>query len=186
MGTEGRLFLLVGPSGSGKDSLLRYARDRLSGMTPARPVLFSHRYITRPAAVGGENHIALSETEFALRLNAGLFALYWDGHGYRYGIGIEIDVWLARGLGVVVSGSRGAVDQALRRYPRLQLIWVQADPKVLRGRLLGRGRESAAAVERRLARAADYPPCESAALLDNSGPLEAGGEALLALLTAPS
>ena len=45
-----RLFYLVGASGSGKDSLLGYARGKLAG---APDVLFAHRYITRPADAGG-------------------------------------------------------------------------------------------------------------------------------------
>ncbi len=81
------LFYLIGASGSGKDSLMDYARQRLQN----RPLLFAHRYITRPSDFNGENHIALSEEEFFQRLHSGLFAMHWHSHGYHYGIGIEID-----------------------------------------------------------------------------------------------
>ena len=61
------------------------------------PVAFAHRYITRPAEVGGENHVALSRAEFALRRAHGLFAFHWQAHGNDYGIGREIDAWRAAG-----------------------------------------------------------------------------------------
>ena len=51
----------MGPSGAGKDSIL----DRARVLTlPGTPVVFAHRYITRPAGSGGENHVALSAAEF--------------------------------------------------------------------------------------------------------------------------
>lgn len=55
----GKLIWLMGPSGSGKDSLL--AEIRLREQTQ---LLVAHRYITRDASAGSENHIALSEQEF--------------------------------------------------------------------------------------------------------------------------
>ncbi len=57
----GRLIWLMGPSGSGKDSLLSALRQQ----EHAR-LLVAHRYITRAANAGSENHIALSEREFLL------------------------------------------------------------------------------------------------------------------------
>ena len=49
----GKLIWLMGPSGSGKDSLL--AELRLREQTQ---LLVAHRYITRDASAGSENHIA--------------------------------------------------------------------------------------------------------------------------------
>lgn len=55
----GRLIWLMGPSGSGKDSLLSALRQQEHPQ-----LLVAHRYITRAANAGSENHIALSEQEF--------------------------------------------------------------------------------------------------------------------------
>ncbi|HKQ31163.1 MAG TPA: DUF1045 domain-containing protein, partial [Burkholderiales bacterium] len=76
----GRLFYVVGPSGAGKDSLLHYVKERLGDH---RSIAFAHRYITRAADAGGENHVALDEAEFARRESAGAFAMHWDSHGHR-------------------------------------------------------------------------------------------------------
>ena len=81
----GKLIWLVGPSGSGKDSLLAALRQREHPQ-----LLVAHRYITRPHNAGCENHIALSEHEFFTRAEQHLFALSWYANNNYYGIGIEI------------------------------------------------------------------------------------------------
>ncbi len=147
-----RLFYVMGPSGAGKDSLLAYARERVgTPQTGAAPVLFAHRYITR-APADGENHVALTHAEFATRQSLGCFALDWESHDCRYGIGIEIDAWMAAGANVVVNGSRAFLDQVVQRYgERVHLVEVRVDPKVRALRLASRGRETGDALDRRVA-----------------------------------
>jgi ribose 1,5-bisphosphokinase len=175
-----RLFYVMGPSGAGKDSLIAYCRDRLAG----RPVVFAHRYITRPAAAGGENHVALSDSEFATRSLAGCFALQWHSHDLMYGIGIEIDAWLERGLSVVVNGSRQWLGQATERYPHLTPVAITVDPQCLRRRLEARGRETAEQIVERLAKVTAFAVSHPALVtIDNSGPLEQAGEEALALFS---
>ena len=53
----GTLFYVVGASGVGKDTLLNFVKSKI---TVGEKVLFAHRYITRDAFSGGENHIELS------------------------------------------------------------------------------------------------------------------------------
>lgn len=175
-----RLIYVMGASGCGKDSLMATARTLL----PAEaPVVFAHRYITRPADAGGENHVALTRAEFQLRLNRGLFALHWESHCFAYGIGLEIDLWMERGLGVVMNGSRAALPAALRAYPDLLPVLVTVPEEVLRERLGARGREDAAEMERRLARARmDVPEISGLVSFDNSGPLAERGRALAGLI----
>lgn len=91
----GKLIWLMGPSGSGKDSLL--AELRLREQTQ---LLVAHRYITRDASAGSENHIALSEQEFFTRAGQNLLALSWHANGLYYGVGVEIDLWLHAGFDV--------------------------------------------------------------------------------------
>lgn len=174
-----RLIYLMGPSGAGKDSLL----ERLSA--DSHGPLVAHRYITRPADAGCENHIALSEPEFLRRRAKGLFALDWQAHGHYYALGIEVDLWLRQGIDVVVNGSRAHLPLALQRYgTRLLPVCLQVAPEVLRQRLTQRGRETAAQVEQRLIRAADYQHTLPAGcrLLDNNGDLEHTLSMLLAFM----
>jgi ribose 1,5-bisphosphokinase len=177
---SGRLIYVMGPSGAGKDTLLAFARERLMG----GDTLFAHRYITRTAAAGGENHVALTDEEFSSRSAAGLFALDWTSHRLRYGIGIEIDTWLARGHRVVVNGSRAHLGSALARYPSLQAVLIEAAPEVLAMRLAARGREAADEVLARLARQPvfEVPEATGFVRIDNSGMLSDAGAALIRAL----
>ncbi|SOE64090.1 ribose 1,5-bisphosphokinase [Burkholderia sp. D7] len=180
MSTEpGRLIYVMGPSGAGKDSLLGFARERIGAR-----VMFAHRYITRPVS-DGENHVALSREEFAARLASGVFSLHWESHGLHYGIGVEIDAWLARGLPVVVNGSRQHAPVALERYPFTQFVHIHASPAVLAARLERRGREDSRQMEARLARRPALLLPEQAQLItiDNSGLLSEAGQQLLAAIS---
>ena len=175
---EGCLVYVMGPSGAGKDTLIDYARARVD---PAA-VIFAHRFITRPPRAGGENHITLSEQEFAARRDAGLFALTWKSHGLWYGIGVEVDAWLARGLAVVVSGSRAAWPMAQARYSNLRGLVVDAPAEIRAARLIARGREDERAVRARLAREVALPPGERLQLIYNDGPVATGGEQFVSFL----
>ncbi|RTF28060.1 ribose 1,5-bisphosphokinase, partial [Serratia marcescens] len=126
-----RLIYLMGPSGAGKDSLLAALRADAD-----RAPLVAHRYITRPADAGCENHIALSEPEFLRRRAKGLFALDWQAHQQRYAFGIEVDLWLLQGIDVAVNGSRAHLPQAQQRYgAQLLPVCLQVSAAILRQRL---------------------------------------------------
>ena len=173
----GRLIWLMGPSGSGKDSLLSALWQREHPQ-----LLVAHRYITRAANAGSENHIALSEQEFFTRAGQNLLALSWHANGYYYGIGIEIDLWLHAGFDVLVNGSRAHLAQARARYASALLpVCLQVSPEVLRSRLQSRGRESEKEIAQRLARAARYTPSDCH-ILNNDGSLLQSVETFLSLI----
>jgi ribose 1,5-bisphosphokinase len=173
------IVYVMGPSGAGKDTLLRYARERLEG----QPVAFAHRYITRPPTSGDENHVALTLAEFHARRAHGLFVMEWEAHGLSYAIGREIEAWRQAGLLVVVSGSRAHFEQALAKSPVVMPVVVTCAPEILAHRLAQRGRESEAAIAERLRRnpapALSHPRLVT---LDNSGPVEYAGERFVGLL----
>jgi ribose 1,5-bisphosphokinase len=176
------LCYVIGASGVGKDSLLRYAREH---MPPDAPVIFAHRYITRAADAGGENHIALSTHEFHSRSRKGCFAMQWHSHQTWYGIGIEINQWLAKGLNVVMNGSRAYLEDAASNYPELAPVLISANSNSLRERLAARGRESSEEIEERLSLAAQLDSLTEHPRLiriDNNGPLAEAGENLVQLI----
>lgn len=176
---NGTLFYVIGPSGSGKDSLMTYARAQLAGNPK---VVFAHRYITRSASAGGENHVALTEQEFKSRQQAGLFAMHWHSHGCHYGIGNEVNMWLAKGCNVVMNGSREHLPYARQHYSELIPIWIEVTPAVLETRLRARQRETETEIKERLARAAEYRAPVGECVIHNDGALEAAGDALVALI----
>ncbi|WP_413993275.1 phosphonate metabolism protein/1,5-bisphosphokinase (PRPP-forming) PhnN [Labrys okinawensis] len=177
----GRLVLVVGPSGVGKDTLIDYARDRLR----ADPRFhFVRRIISRPAGAG-EDHEPVDRLEFDQRALEGRFALQWQAHGLSYGIRSEIDGWLERGDVVVANGSRAVLSDARRRYPQLLVVNVTAPMEVLAKRLVERGRESLESVRQRLLRGDQHPvDGPDVVHIDNSGLPEIAAERFLAVLTA--
>ena len=177
---QGRLVLVTGPSGVGKDSLMDGLRAALSGRDD---VVFPRRTITRAAGLGGEDYIAVSESEFAAMVARGAFALFWPAHGLQYGIPASIDADLGAGRQVVVNVSRGVIDEARAKYPGLLVLAINASPEVLRSRLQGRGRESVADIEARLQRAAAFQlDGTDVVQISNDGPLAEGVAALVTLL----
>lgn len=176
---NGRLFYVVGPSGSGKDSLLDYARERV----PAH-VLFARRTITRATGAGGERHIAVTPQEFEALQASGAFAMSWQANNHSYGIGREIIDWLDEGRIVVVSGSRAYLPEARRGFPQIAVVSVTASHETLRKRLAARGREDAEAIEARIARAAALalPAGVADHEIANDGEITHAGARLLALL----
>lgn len=145
-----RLFAVVGPSGAGKDMLMRMAADAVPGLRLAR------RVITRPSAAGSEEFEGVDLAEFQRRCDAGDFALHWLAHGLHYGIPARE---LAGPGPVLFNASRAVLAEAAARWPGLAVVLVTAPPEVLASRLAGRGREAAGDQQLRLARAkVDLPP----------------------------
>jgi ribose 1,5-bisphosphokinase len=178
---QGRLWYVMGPSAAGKDSVLAYVRQQLPA---AAGVVFAHRYITRAADAGGENHIALSGEEFRQRQASGCFALCWQRNGLDYALGVEVQSWLASGLDVVVNGSRATLSQARAVFPSLQPVWITASAAVRAARLAARGRETPPQIAARLHEADAYHPPQDCIVLQNDGALEQAGTRLLSLLQA--
>jgi len=176
------LFYVIGASGSGKDSLIQYARVH---MPENHQTVFTHRYITRPAEAGGENHIALDEREFFSRQNMSCFAMAWYSHETHYGIGIEINQWLGKGLNVVMNGSRGYLKYAAQQYHEIVPVLISVRAEILRQRLELRGRETAEQIDRRLAQARKLETLVAHPRLikvENNGLLENAGERLISVI----
>ncbi|MFJ3151646.1 phosphonate metabolism protein/1,5-bisphosphokinase (PRPP-forming) PhnN [Pseudomonas putida] len=176
----GRLIFLVGPSGSGKDSLIDASREQLA----LAGVEIARRVITRSAEAKGEAAQGVTPEQFDTLRAQGAFVMHWRANGLDYGIPRQVDQWLAEGRAVLVNGSRAYLPEARQRYPGLLAVLVEVKPEVLRQRLLARGRETAEEVEQRLARSARLQAAAdpSVHVLDNSSTLEAAVAAFVSLL----
>lgn len=182
MAERGTLFLVVGPSGAGKDTLLEAARRELE---PGGLYHFARREITRPADAGGEAHFEISREVFAAKRAAGGYALCWDAHGLSYGIDAGITTELAAGRHVVCNFSRAAVDAARVCFAPLRVLVVTASRPTLARRIAARGRETAEDIEARLARsAAPEPTGPDVTVIENDGELDTAIAAMLASLRA--
>jgi phosphonate metabolism protein PhnN/1,5-bisphosphokinase (PRPP-forming) len=175
------LVAVVGPSGVGKDTLMGLARARLAD--DARFV-FVRRAITRPAAAGGEDHVAMDDAAFAAEREVGGFALWWEAHGLHYGIPREIEQDMAAGGVVVANLSRGVLAEAAARY-RLRVLVITAPVAVLAARLAARGREDRADIAARLTREATLPEgLESITVVNDATPEEGAALVVTALTRA--
>ena len=131
---RGRLIYVMGPSGSGKDSLM-------SGLLAAYPdagLVAARRYITRPESAGGS---ACRRYAGALRgtLENGAFCMQWQSHGLFYGVPRPSGTTSA-GRIVLVNGSRGYLPEAEQTFPFLEPLLVDVPQSLLEERLISRGR----------------------------------------------
>ena len=167
---RGTLFLVVGPSGAGKDSLIDGAKAALHG-DPG--YVFPRRYITRPIDAGGEDHIPLSEDAFETMKTRGGMILSWQAHKLQYGVPSTAGQHLERGRNVIVNVSRTVVDEAREYFAPVKVLYISVDEETLSKRLKARGRESASDIKRRVQRAGEYAIDGTDVVhIDNGGELE--------------
>ena len=176
----GVFFFVVGPSGSGKDSLINGARTVLE---PTNRYVFARRVITRPAGSPGEDHEPATEEDFERRCARGDFLISWNAHGLRYGLPNALKAALERGQNVIANGSRAAISELTERVSRLVVVEVTAPADLLAVRIAGRGREVGAAIDGRLLRnVAQRPVSVQTVTVCNDGTVAAGIERFLAAL----
>ncbi|MGO9770791.1 MAG: phosphonate metabolism protein/1,5-bisphosphokinase (PRPP-forming) PhnN [Roseiarcus sp.] len=166
---EGLFVAIVGPSGAGKDALIRGLSARLR---EADGVFTVRRVVTRRAD-SFEDHDSLAESEFLLARQRGRFALSWAAHGLFYGVPSDVDARIASGCAVVCNVSRAVVADVRARYQRSLVVLVTARPETLAARLAARGREGSEGRRARLERAfAPRDAFEPDATIDNDGALD--------------
>ena len=160
-----RLLVVVGPSGAGKDSVLRAWRERVHG----HGVHFARRIITRPPEAS-EAHESVSEGEFGAMRAKGHLATWWHANGLLYGVGWSELEPLRRGRWVVLNGSRAHLPVLRAQAPRMHAVEITASAEVRAQRLQARAREDSAGIARRLGREL---PADVAVSLRNDHSLDA-------------
>ena len=160
-----RLVFVMGPSGAGKDSVLKGLRTNWPFTAPAH---FARRTITRPVKPDDEQHEAVEEDSFAQMQHAKIFAMYWQANGLSYGIRVSELKLLDTGHWVFVNGSRAYLPELLKAWPQATVVHIGAALEVLAQRLAQRGRETDDAVVTRLARTVALDLPVQAISIDNS------------------
>jgi ribose 1,5-bisphosphokinase len=178
---SGKLVLVVGPSGAGKDTLINIAKVRCAG---DRSILFSRRVITRPVSAA-EDHDSISAETFDVKAKAGAFAFHWEAHGLKYGIPVTVNDHLRNGGTVVCNVSRGLIEAARMQYAHCVVVFVTASKEILAARLSNRDRASDGNPSERISRKAPSDQ-ELAAdvVIQNVGSADEGVEKLIDVLRA--
>jgi guanylate kinase len=144
-----RVFVITGPSGVGKGTLIRGLMERLAQLE------LSVSATTRPARPGerdGVDYHFLSPAEFDRRVEHGDFVEHADYAGRRYGtLRSELDGRLHAGVPVVLEIEVQGARQVRAAMPEAVQVFI-APPSLqaLRTRLVGRGTDDPEEVERRL------------------------------------
>lgn len=176
---SGVFVAVVGPSGSGKDSIIDHARKALQADSRFH---FPRRQITRPSGIG-EDHDPVTEDEFDAAEAQGRYALTWHAHGLRYGIPADVaDVVEAGGV-AVVNVSRGVLEQLPELFDEVRIVRVTVSDQVRLARIVARGREDEEAAAMRVTRADPAPGHPVDLEIVNDGTLAEGSDALVAFLT---
>lgn len=147
----GRLILVVGPSGAGKDTLLGLAK---AACAEDKAIVFPRRVVTRESS-SSEDNAQLDPDQFQEALARGDFTMHWEAHGHCYGLPRTIDDDIRAGRAVVVNASRTVIEAARRAYANVTVIAITAPPEVLAERLRMRSRGSDGRLEDRLSRTVD-------------------------------
>jgi len=135
----GRIIVISGPSGSGKTTvcnrLLEDPNVRLSVSATTRT--------PRPGERDGVNYHFLTRTEFARRVQQGVFAEHAEYNGNLYGTPrAELDAARTDGQAVLVEIDVQGAAQLRRRYPHAIYIFLDAPADAVAERLERRNTET--------------------------------------------
>ena len=150
----GRVFVITGPSGVGKGTLIRTLLRRMPELELA---VSATTRDPRPGERDGVDYHFLTEAEFDGRVIAGDFVEHAGYAGKRYGtLREELDRRLQRGVPVVLEIEVQGARQIRETLPEAVQVFIAPpapEEEALRNRIVGRGLDRPEQVEARLATA---------------------------------
>ncbi len=144
-----RVFVITGPSGVGKGTLIRGLMERLPQLQLS---VSATTRAARPGEEQGRDYHFLAPAEFERRVQIDDFVEHADYAGRRYGtLRSELDDRVRAGVPVVLEIEVQGARQVRRAMPEaLQVFIAPPSLDALRTRLIGRGADGPEEVERRL------------------------------------
>lgn len=147
--SRGNIYIISGPSGSGKDTILKEVLKIRSD------VFFSISHITRKMRVGeveGDKYHFISREEFEEQLAKNAFLEYNEYSGNYYGTPkAPIEEHLSKGDDVVIECDVNGASALRDILTDVTSIFIMPPSfEILRKRLVGRGTETTEQVERRM------------------------------------
>jgi ribose 1,5-bisphosphokinase len=164
----GRLILVVGPSGAGKDTLIGCAA---AACADDGNIVFPRRVVTREASPSEDNE-QVSLDAFRQARGKDEFAVQWEAHGHCYALRRAINDDIRSGRTVVANVSRAVVDAVRRAYAAVTVVSITAPPDILAERLTARARSSDGQLADRLRRAVDDAAAVPDVTIINIGSVE--------------
>jgi guanylate kinase len=144
-----RVFVITGPSGVGKGTLIRTLRERMPELELS---VSATTRAPRPGEEDGIDYHFLTDADFERRVDAGEFVEHAAYSGRRYGtLRAELDRRLRAGHPVVLEIEVQGARQVRKTLPEaVQIFIAPPSREALRTRLVGRGTDDAEQVEERL------------------------------------
>jgi len=144
-----RVFVITGPSGVGKGTLIRGLMERLPDLQLS---VSATTRAPRPGEQEGVEYHFLTRDEFERKVAAGEFVEHADYAGRRYGtLRSELEDRVRAGVPVVLEIEVQGARQVRAAMPdAVQVFIAPPSPEALRTRLVGRGTDDGGEVERRL------------------------------------
>lgn len=149
MDTRPRLFVISGPAGVGKGTLVARV---LEARPDIEETVSATTRLPRPGEVAGVSYHYLSDEDFRSRVEAGEFVEWAEVHGHCYGtLRSEVEQRIARGHSVILEIDYHGAFNVRRAFPDAVLIFIEPPSmEELERRLRGRGTEDEEHIELRL------------------------------------